>query len=157
MGYERSGITTSSIGLLFDNTARALITVARPFKNRLEVLKMLLRAGASLDNCKAGSVIHGPAPKDAEWCIQRAENHSMHVASALAADVDWVAMKAIVAGVRREGSWKAYCRVEHKRFLRLRSLLVRGRAKTTDARVDRILRLPNGACWTVLAYWREAA
>ena len=25
------------------------------------------------------------------------------------------------------------------------------------ARVDRILRLPNGACWTVLAYWREAA
>ena len=68
-----------------------------------------------------------------------------------------VAMKAIVAGVRREGSWKAYCRVEHKRFLRLRSLLVRGRAKTTDARVERILRLPNGPCWKVLAYWREAA
>ena len=75
----------------------------------------------------------------------------------LALALVWVAMKAIVAGVRREGSWKAYCRVEHKRFLRLRSLLVRGRAKTTDARVDRILRLPNGACWTVLAYWREAA
>ncbi len=36
-------------------------------------------------------------------------------------------------------------------------LLVRGYAETTDARVDRILRLPNGACWTVLAYWREAA
>ena len=30
-------------------------------------------------------------------------------------------------------------------------------AETTDARVDRILRLPNGACWTVLAFWREAA
>ena len=58
---------------------------------------------------------------------------------------------------RREGSWKAYCRVEHKRFLRLRSLLVRGRAETTDARVERILRLPNGPCWKVLAYWREAA
>ena len=75
----------------------------------------------------------------------------------MAADADWVAMKAIVAGVRREGSWKAYCRVEHKRFLRLRSLLVRGRAETTDARVERILRLPNGPCWKVLAYWREAA
>ena len=62
-----------------------------------------------------------------------------------------------IAGVRREGSWKAYCRVEHKRLLRLRSYLVRGYAETTDARVDRILRLPNGACWTVLAYWREAA
>jgi len=56
-----------------------------------------------------------------------------------------------------EGSWKAYCRVDHKRLLRLRSYLVRGYAETTDARVDRILRLPNGACWTVLAYWREAA
>ena len=95
MGYERSGITTSSIGLLFDNTARALITVARPFKNRLEVLKMLLRAGASLDNCKAGSVIHGPAPKDAEWCIQKAEIAQ----SALAVNADWVAMKAIVAAM----------------------------------------------------------
>ena len=63
----------------------------------------------------------------------------------------------VVAGVRREGSWKAYCRVEHKRLLRLRSYLVRGYAETTDARVDRILRLPNGACWNVLAYWREAA
>ena len=48
-------------------------------------------------------------------------------------------------------------RVEHKRLIRLRSYLVRGYAETTDARVDRILRLPNGACWTVLAYWREAA
>ena len=73
------------------------------------------------------------------------------------ADADWITMKAIVAGVRREGSWKAYCRVEHKRLIRLRSYLVRGYAETTDARVDRILRLPNGACWTVLAYWREAA
>ena len=71
--------------------------------------------------------------------------------------VEMLLAKAIVAGVRREGSWKAYCRVEHKRLLRLRSYLVRGYAETTDARVDRILRLPNGACWTVLAYWREAA
>ena len=39
----------------------------------------------------------------------------------------------------------------------VRSYLVRGYAETTDARVERILRLPNGACWNVLAYWREAA
>ena len=95
--------------------------------------------------------MHGPVPKNAESCIQDAEGPRV------AADADWIAMKAIVAGVRREGSWKAYCRVEHKRLIRLRSYLVRGYAETTDARVDRILRLPNGACWTVLAYWREAA
>ena len=111
---------------------------------------MLLRAGASLENCR--NIVQA-TPKDAEWCIQKAEIAQ----SALAVNADWVAMKAIVAGVRREGSWKAYCRVEHKRLLRLRSYLVRGYAETTDARVDRILRLPNGACWTVLAYWREAA
>ena len=125
------------------------------------MLKMLLRAGASLDNCRAGS-LHGPVPKNAESCIQDAETHEPTPASnwdgsRVAADADWIAIKAIVAGVRREGSWKAYCRVEHKRFLRLRSLLVRGRAETTDARVERILRLPNGPCWKVLAYWREAA
>ena len=116
---------------------------------------MLLRAGASLDNCKAGG-LHGPVPKDAESCIQDNEAN-MYYGPRLSADADWSAMKAIVAGVRREGSWKAYCRVEHKRLIRLRSYLVRGYAETTDARVDRILRLPNGACWTVLAYWREAA
>ena len=129
--------------------------VGRPFKNHLEVLKMLLRAGASLDNCKAGG-LHGPVPKDAESCIQDNEAN-MYYGPRLRADADWIAMKAIVAGVRREGSWKAYCRVEHKRLIRLRSYLVRGYAETTDARVDRILRLPNGACWAVLAYWREAA
>ena len=85
------------------------------------------------------------------------ETHSTHSGDPAPEDPSWIPIKAIVDGVRREGSWKAYCRVEHKRFLRLRSLLVRGRAKTTDARVERILRLPNGPCWKVLAFYREAA
>ena len=105
---------------------------------------------AQREESKADESPPPAAPKPKE--VQRRP-----VGSRVAADADWVAMKAIVAGVRREGSWKAYCRVEHKRFLRLRSLLVRGRAETTDARVERILRLPNGPCWKVLAYWREAA
>ena len=155
MGYERSGSAVSFIGFLLTRPGNALIPgVARPLKNHLATLKIMLRAGASLDNCKAG-VPGDPAPKDAEWCIQDAETHEYY--RSVAADPDWIAMRNIVAGVRREGSWKAYCRVEHKRLLRLRSYLVRGYAETTDARVDRILRLPNGACWTVLAYWREAA
>ena len=154
---NRSAGTASLVGLLFarGGPSRALDSgVARPLKNHLECLKLLLRAGSSLDNCRTGA--RHPAPRNAEWCIQDAETRFQRF-TRLDADPDWIAMKAIVAGVRREGSWKAYCRVEHKCFLRLRSLLVRGRAKTTDARVDRILRLPNGACWNVLAYWREAA
>ena len=93
---------------------------------------------------------------NAEQCIQGTEGDENY-GSLVLADADWMAMKTIVAGVRREGSWKAYCRVDHKQLIRLHSYLVRGYAATTDARVDRILRLPNGACWNVLAYWREAA
>ena len=37
------------------------------------------------------------------------------------------------------------------------SLLVRGRAKTDSRRLERIARLPNGACWHVLSYLWEAA
>ncbi len=33
--------------------------------------------------------------------------------------------------------------------------IVRGRAKTNDLN-EKIARLPNGACWNVLSYWREA-
>ena len=39
----------------------------------------------------------------------------------------------------------------------VRSYLVRGYAETTDPLIESVLRLPNGACWKVLAYWREAA
>ena len=35
------------------------------------------------------------------------------------------------------------------------SLLVRRRAITKDNCLERIARLPNGACWKVLSYWRE--
>ena len=157
MGYERSGITISFVGSLLTSSASALIpgglsTVARPLNNHLAVLKMLLRAGASLDNCKAGGP-GDPTPKDAVWFIQKVET----VQSASAVNAVWIAMKTIIAGVRREGSWKAYCRITHKRLIRLRSYLVRGYAETTDPLIECVLRLPDGACWTVLAYWREAA
>ena len=58
-------------------------------------------------------------------------------------------------GLREHGSYKRYLRAPHREFLRFRSLLVRGRAKTNDLN-ERIARLPNGACWNVLSYWREA-
>ncbi len=45
--------------------------------------------------------------------------------------------------------------VSYREFLRFRSLLVRGRAETNELH-EKIARLPNGACWKVLSYWREA-
>ena len=59
-----------------------------------------------------------------------------------------------MACVREHGSYKRYARAPHREFLRFRSLLVRGRAKTNGLN-ERIARLPNGACWKVLSYWRE--
>ena len=68
---------------------------------------------------------------------------------------DYIKCQKAIAGVREHGSYKRYLRAPHRQFLRFRSLLVRGRAKTKDNCLERIARLPNGACWKVLSYWRE--
>ena len=72
----------------------------------------------------------------------------------LADNEHYIACREILAGVRAQGSYKRYARAPHREFLRFRSLLVRGRAKTNELN-ERIARLPNGACWKVLSYWRE--
>ena len=123
----------------------------RPFKNHLGCLKLLLRAGASLDNCITGA--NGPTVVDAEYCLRKQEGRY----ASLTAEADWIAIKDFVHGVRAAGSWKAWCRVPLKEFMHLRSHFHRGRATATDALVERILHLPNGPCWKVLAFWREAA
>jgi hypothetical protein len=78
------------------------------------------------------------------------------VAQGFATDEKYIECQNLVAGVRAHGSYKRYLLVPHRQFLRLRSLLVRGRAKTADDRIKRIKRLLNGAVWNVLSYWREA-
>ncbi len=42
--------------------------------------------------------------------------------------------------------------------MRLRSLMLRGRAKdAADPVVARVLRLPNELCWHVLDFWRATS
>ena len=57
---------------------------------------------------------------------------------------DYIKCQELIAGVREHGSYKRYLRVPHRKFLRLRSLLVRRRAITKDNCLERIARLPNG-------------
>ena len=102
----------------------------------------LLRAGASLHNCSRG-----------KSAIIIMRDHLMKRAT-LADNEHYIACREILAGVRAQGSYKRYLRAPHREFLRFRSLLVRGRAKTNGLN-ERIARLPNGACWKVLSYWRE--
>ena len=116
-------------------------------KGPLDVIVCFLRGGVSLDSVTAfGQSIEG--------YMQYAE--TMLVGPELREDLHWIACKEMVAGVRKYGSWKAYRRAPHKSIIRLRSLFVRGRAKTADRRLARIANLPNGPCWKVLAFWRAA-
>ena len=114
-------------------------------RSGLEIMKLLLKAGASLDRCQGDL--------SAEELMQAFLSDRPHYAN----DEYFTRCRELVAGVRAHGSYKAYVREPHRRFLRMRSLLVRGRAKTKDRRLERIARLPNGACWHVLSYLWEAA
>ena len=77
----------------------------------------------------------------------------------------WLACKTLVADVRAAGgTWTAYRRQSRKDVLRLRSLMLRGRARTrrratgaSDPVAARVLRLPNEMCWNVLKFWRATS
>ena len=120
-------------------------------RSGLEIMKLMLKAGASIYRCKGDL--------SAENLMQDFLNHNPNYAN----DVSFARCREILAGVRAHGSYKAYVREPHRRFLRLRSLLVRGRIKvqgrtTKDSRrLERLARLPNGACWHVLSFLWEAA
>lgn len=120
----------------------------------VEVVKLLLRAGAPLDDYaafaeRAGFTGESPFPADA--CLTRAET----MVPALAQNEGFVETKAMIAGVRAcGGRWSSYCRLEHKSILRLRSLTVRKRARTKHKALAFLCRAPNGVAWNVLSYWR---
>ena len=64
----------------------------------------------------------------------------------------------MIIGVRAAGTWKQYCRRDHKQILRLRSLVARGRARerlATSRAMKFIVRQgDNGIVWTILSFWQ---
>ena len=73
----------------------------------------------------------------------------------------FVQIKALIYGVRAAGSWKVYCRQDHKEILRLRSLVTRGRARERLAATPAIKfilrRADNGIVWTILSFWQATS
>ena len=76
----------------------------------------------------------------------------------------FVQTKALIHAVRAAGSWKLYCRQDHKKILRLRSLVARGRAtpkkwspRGHDRRaIEFIVKIgDNGIAWKILSFWKE--
>ena len=79
----------------------------------------------------------------------------------LAQDEHWSACRALAEGVEAAGgSWAGYRRTQRKEVLRLRSLVLRGRARphrADDAIMKPIFRLPNELAWKVLGFWRATS
>ena len=69
--------------------------------------------------------------------------------ASMATNEDFIACKKLIADERRRR-----CVAKRKEVLRLRSLVVRGRAKkSSDAMLEPSFRLPDGVLWNVLSFW----
>ena len=127
--------------------------------HHVEIVKILLRSGATLDYAYGGDIPLDDALRD-----RRSRDPTRYGGE------HFRAIEEIVASVRQHGSWKAHCRAGHRQILRIRSLVARGRVKLNrprrrprghDAREQRALEFvvrqgDNGIVWNVLSYWREA-
>ena len=110
---------------------------------RLGLLAELLRAGANIDKCCLRDNV--PAPFETLW--QNRETCEQN-------DPSFVAAKAFMNEVRAAGSYRKWRRLPHKSVARLRSLVVRGRATTSDPALAFILKLgDNGLFWKCLGFW----
>ena len=103
---------------------------------------MLLRAGASLDDEAAEN-----GYKAAEDIVKNYYGNSDNEAT--------VAIKALIAGVRKYGTYKKYMRAPHRDVLACRGLAQRGKLSTKHSALNFLARLgDNGVVWHVLTYWR---
>ena len=113
-----------------------------PTPAHLNIISDILRFGSPM-----GATLSSPA----------AERVFEGLHPSLAQNEHWVACKKLLAAVRAAGgSWIAYRKVQRKSVLRMRSMVVRGRARTSDADplIAPIFRLPNELFWHVLQFWR---
>ena len=110
---------------------------------RLGFLAELLRAGANMDKCCLRDNV--PVPFETLW--QNRETCEQ-------TDPSFVAAKAFMNEVRAAGSYRKWRRLPHRSVARLRSLVVRGRATTSDPALAFILKLgDNGLFWKCLEFW----
>ena len=120
-------------------------------KTALRYVTLLLRRGASLDDCWGGM--------PAEDCLRHIEDphafgedineiYDEQMDPSVATNEDFIACKKLIADERRRRFV-----AKRKEILRLRSLALRGRAKP-DALLAAVARLPNEMAWHVISYWR---
>ena len=107
----------------------------------LEIVKLLLRKGASLDECTGFD-------RPVEEVLMNYEiQYTLHD--------DLLAVKALIAGVRKHGTYKRYVRAPHRDVLACRGLAMRGKLQTDDRALAFLAKQgDNGIVWNILSYWR---
>ena len=140
----------------------------RELTRALECVVQLLRHGASLADGQFGfkNDEEGFDPRDREpRSLEDFLAFRTEFWPGLATNKHWIDCQAIVTGVQTAGSWRAfrddksnpwraYERVPRKAVLRLRSLVARKRAKTTNPLFNALFASPNEIVWHVLGFWR---
>ena len=110
---------------------------------------MLLRSGASLD-CErrpSGEIIN------AEDIIRNYYGEGDDESSGYNETV--IALKALIAGVRKHGTYKRYMRAPHREVLAVRGLAQRGKLRTDHPALAFLANQgDNGVVWHILSYWR---
>ena len=125
----------------------------------VECVTALLRGGASLDRVRVRSW------DGHEFAFEETRSPDSDEEPETR-DIFWPAVRALAAGVRRNGSFKRYLREPHREVLLLRGLAMRGhfvpRRRTRGtaewtAATAFLARLgDNGVVWNVLSFWRAA-
>ena len=122
----------------------------------LAVIRMLLRAGASLDCIKNASGEIITAEDILSSCYDEDYDYDEAV----------IEIKALVAGVRKHGTYKKYMREPHREVLACRGLVMRGYFASKETRRPRgphkwkaavtflAKQGDNGIVWNILSYWR---
>ena len=112
---------------------------------------MLLRSGASLD-CErrpSGEIIN------AEDIIRNYYDDSDDDEESSGYSESVIAPKALVAGVRKHGTYKRYMRAPHRDVLAVRGLAQRGKFRTDHPALAFLAKQgDNGVVWHILSYWR---
>ena len=135
--------------------ATALITTEK----RLELIKLLLRAGATA-NPRAPSLLAQLSLVGSRWVPTYDATWALDDAVArrpdLADDEHYIAAKRLVKDVIAAGSYKKYVRLPLQELLNLLSLAQRGHATTTDPVMKSLVGVDNHVVWNVLTYWVES-
>jgi len=114
--------------------------------NLLVICKLLLRAGASIDD------VNSRTDWEPDTSMEAVLQQKAHPAD----DEQWLAVKRFVADVRASGgTYRAYLHEHRKQVLMLRCLATKkGRATTTDPVMNFLVQLgDNGVIWKVLSFW----